>query len=93
MRQPSPVTRSERPNGALDGTQSKIQWVISTFKPLKLAGPNETVPALLQQGTVKLVTHLCHICTACKARGYTPKAWRQIKVTSSLNLAKLTIPG
>jgi len=28
------------------------------FKPLKLAGPNEIVPTLLQQGTEKLVTYL-----------------------------------
>jgi len=55
------------------------------FKPHKLAGPNETVPALLQQGTEQLVTYVCHICTACQARGYTPKAWRQVKVSHFSN--------
>jgi hypothetical protein len=30
--------------------QSKIKWVINTFKPFKSAGTDEIVPALLQQG-------------------------------------------
>jgi hypothetical protein len=39
------------------------------------------VPALLQQGTEHLAVHLCCIFRACQARGYIPKAWRQVKVT------------
>jgi hypothetical protein len=63
------------------------------FKPLKLAEPNENAPALLQQGTEKSVAYLSHVSTACKARRYIPKAWRHVKVTLSLNLAKLTVPS
>jgi len=60
--------------------QSKIRWLISTFKPLKSAGTDGIVPALLQQGVDVLMTHLCHIFRAFLARGWIPKAWRQVKV-------------
>jgi hypothetical protein len=55
--------------------------VLGTFKPFKSAGTNEIVLALLQQGTEHLVLHLCHIFRACLAYGFTPLAWRQVKVT------------
>jgi hypothetical protein len=55
--------------------------VISTFKPFKSEGTDGIVTALLHQGVNHLTTHLCHIFTACLARGYIPKAWRQVKVT------------
>jgi hypothetical protein len=61
--------------------QSKIRWAISTFKPFKSAGTDGIVPALLQQRVEHLTTHLCRIFRACLARGYIPKAWRQVKVT------------
>jgi hypothetical protein len=61
--------------------QSKIKLAINTFKPFKLAGTDELVPALLQQGVEYLTTHLCKIFRACLARGYIPIAWRQVKVT------------
>jgi hypothetical protein len=61
--------------------QSKIKWVINTFKPFKLAGIDEIVPALLHQGVDRLTTHLCRIFRACLAREYIPIAWRQVKVT------------
>ena len=35
----------------------------------------------LQQGVEHSTTHLCHIFRACLARGYMPKAWRQVNVT------------
>jgi hypothetical protein len=38
--------------------QSKIRWVLSTFKPFKSAGTDEIVPALMQQG----VEHLARNC-------------------------------
>jgi hypothetical protein len=50
------------------------------FKPFELAGADEIVPALLQQGIEHLVAHPCHIFRACLAKGYIPKAWRQVKV-------------
>jgi hypothetical protein len=53
--------------------QSQIRWVISIFKPIKLAGTDGTVPAVLQQGVNHLMTHLCCIFRACLARGYIPK--------------------
>jgi hypothetical protein len=61
--------------------QSKVRSAISTFKLLKSAGTDEIVPALLQQGGEHLTTHLCHIFRDCLAKGYIPKAWRQVKVT------------
>jgi hypothetical protein len=45
-----------------------------------LAGTGGIVSVLLQQGVKHLKTHLCCICRACRARGYMPKAWRQIKL-------------
>jgi hypothetical protein len=54
---------------------------ISTFEPFRSAGTDGIVPALLQQGVDHLMTRLCHIFRACLARGYIPKAWRQVKVT------------
>ena len=36
--------------------RSKIKWAINTFKPFKLAGTDEIVPALLQQGVEYLTT-------------------------------------
>jgi hypothetical protein len=39
--------------------QSKIRWVISTFKPFISAGTDGIVPARLRQGAEYLVTHLC----------------------------------
>jgi hypothetical protein len=61
--------------------QSKIKWAISTFKPFKSAGTDGIVPALLQHSVEHLAPHLCCILKACLAYGYTPKAWRQTKVT------------
>jgi hypothetical protein len=61
--------------------QSKIRLAISTFKTFKSAYTDGIVPALLQQGVEHLTTHLCCIFRACLARGYIPKAWRQVKVT------------
>jgi hypothetical protein len=61
--------------------QSRVRWAINTFKPLKLAGTDRIVPALLQQGVEYLTTHLCRIFTACLERGYITIACRQIKVT------------
>jgi len=60
--------------------QSKIRWMISTFKPFKSAGPDGIVPALLQQGIDVLMAHLCHTFRAFLARGCIPKAWRQVNV-------------
>jgi hypothetical protein len=60
---------------------SKITWAISKFKPFKSAGTDGIVPALLQQGVKHLTTHLCCIFRACLARGYIPKARKQVKVT------------
>jgi hypothetical protein len=61
--------------------QSKIKWAISTFKPFKSAGTDGIVSALLQQAVEHLTTHLCRIFRASLARGYIPKAWRQVKGT------------
>jgi hypothetical protein len=47
--------------------QSKIRWVFSTFKPLKSAGTDGIILALLQQGAEHLVPHLCRIFRACMA--------------------------
>jgi hypothetical protein len=38
--------------------QSKIRWALSTYKPLKSAGTDGIVPALLQQGAEHLVPHI-----------------------------------
>jgi hypothetical protein len=57
--------------------QSKVKWAINTFKPLKSAGTNEIVPALLQHSVGHLVaSHLCYIFRACLAYGYHPRASR-----------------
>jgi hypothetical protein len=61
--------------------QSKIRWLLGTFKPFKSAGTDGIVLALLQQGVEYLVPHLCHIFRACMAYGFIPTAWRQVKVT------------
>jgi len=60
--------------------QSKITWPICTFKLFKSAGANGILPALLQQGVILLITHLCHTFRACLERRYIPKPWRQVKV-------------
>jgi hypothetical protein len=59
----------------------KIRWALSTFKPFKSTGTDVIVPALLQQGAVNLIQHLCRIFMACMAYGFIPTAWRQVKVT------------
>jgi hypothetical protein len=53
--------------------------VINTYKPFKTTGSNEIAPALLQQ-EVDLCRFISAIFTVCLARGYIPKAWRQVKV-------------
>jgi hypothetical protein len=62
--------------------QSKIRWLLGTFKPFKSAGRDGTVPA-------RLVPHLCHIFRACMAYGFILTAWRQVKVTFILKPGKL----
>ena len=59
----------------------KIRRVINTFKPFKLLGADEIVPAQLQQGIEHLASHLCYLFRACLAKGYIPIACRQVKVT------------
>jgi hypothetical protein len=61
--------------------QSKIRWALSTFKQFKSAGTNKIVVEFLQQGVEHLVPHLCRIFRACMAYGFTPTAWRLVKVT------------
>jgi len=39
--------------------QSKIRWVIDTFKTFKSAGTDEIVPALWQEGVTYLMINLC----------------------------------
>jgi hypothetical protein len=41
---------------------------------------DKIVPALLQHGIKNLISHLYNIFRACLAYGYTPRAWRQVKV-------------
>jgi hypothetical protein len=48
---------------------------------LKVAGTDEILPALLQQGEELIAPHLCRIYRACLAYGFIPTAWRQVKVT------------
>lgn len=48
---------------------------------LHLLQTDGIVSALLQQRVNLLLTHLRLTFRACLARGYIPKAWRQIKVT------------
>jgi hypothetical protein len=72
----------------IDQSMSKIRWAISTFKPFQSAGTDGIVPALLQQRVRHLKTYLCHNFTACLARGYTPKAWMQVKVMFILKPGK-----
>jgi hypothetical protein len=50
------------------------------------------MPAVLEKGTEHLEAHLCHIFRMYLARGYVPRAWRQIKVMLFLNPGSLTIP-
>jgi hypothetical protein len=61
--------------------QSKIRWVLGTFKQFKSAGTDGIVPALLQQGLEHSVPHLCRLFKACMAHGFIPTAWRQVKLT------------
>jgi hypothetical protein len=51
------------------------------IQTIKLVLPDEIVPAQLQQGIEHLAVHLCWLFRACLAKGYIPKAWRQVKVT------------
>jgi hypothetical protein len=45
--------------------QSKIRWALNVFRPIKSAGTDGIVPALLQHGAEFLVPHLCCIYRAC----------------------------
>jgi hypothetical protein len=54
--------------------QSKIKWMLGTFKPFKSAGIDEIVPVLLQQGMEHLAPHLCRIFRACMGYGFIPMA-------------------
>jgi hypothetical protein len=62
--------------------QSNLRWVLSTFRPLKSAGTDEIVWALLQQGAEYLLPHLCCIFRACMGYRFIPVAWRQIRSLS-----------
>jgi hypothetical protein len=59
--------------------QSKIRWVLGTFKPFKSVGTDGIVSVLLQQGAEHVVPHLCHIFRACMAYGFIPTACRHVK--------------
>jgi hypothetical protein len=59
------------------------------FELFKSVGADEIVPAVLQQGIEHLAAHLCCMYRACLARGYIPKAWRQVKVMFMLKLRKI----
>jgi hypothetical protein len=61
--------------------QSRIRWALGMLKPFKVAGTDEILPALFQQGEELIVPHLCRIYRACLAYGFIPTAWRQVKVT------------
>jgi hypothetical protein len=52
--------------------QSKIRWVLDTFKPFKSAGTDGLVRVLLQQGAEHVVPNLSHIFRACMAYGFIP---------------------
>ncbi|KAJ4450579.1 hypothetical protein ANN_28739 [Periplaneta americana] len=61
-------------------TLTKIKWAIYSFDPYKSAGPDQIIPALLQQGMDSIQSILCSIYRVCLASGYVSQAWRQTKV-------------
>jgi hypothetical protein len=54
---------------------------VSTFKSFMSAGTDGIVPVLLQLGAEHVVPHLCRMFRVCRAYGFVPPAWRQVKVT------------
>jgi len=66
----------------------KEQEFIYQLSYLHLLQTDGIVSALLQQRVDLLLTHLCLTFRARLARGYIPKAWRQIKVTIILQHRK-----
>ncbi|XP_055842523.1 uncharacterized protein LOC129909468 [Episyrphus balteatus] len=61
-------------------TEQKIIWAINSFKPYKSAGPDEIIPAFLQNALNVIVPWLRVIFTSCIKLRYVPMSWRKVKV-------------
>jgi hypothetical protein len=57
-----------------------VRCVITIFKPFKSAGLMDLYLYSYNKESI-LTTHLCHIFRVCLARGYIPKAGKQVQVT------------
>lgn len=79
--------REDTPNSIDWGTAMKIvtmdrlRWAVDSFDKYKSPGPDGIYPVFLQEGGEMLIKSLLHIFRACLALGYTPKRWREVKVT------------
>jgi ribonuclease HI len=61
-------------------TPKLVSRAVRSFSPYKAAGADGIFPAMLQMGLQDLVPQLVHIMRACLEFGYTPMAWRKMRV-------------
>jgi len=61
-------------------TYRTVEWSIDSLAPYKSPVVDGIFPALLQEGREVVIPYLVRIFRACKATGYVPAIWRQVKV-------------
>ena len=69
-------------------TQERITEAISSFTPLKAAGPDDLQPITLQSLPADAIDVLRQIYNACHTIGYTPECWRKAKVVMIPKIGK-----
>ena len=61
-------------------TRKRILWALRGFKPFKSAGPDQIIPAELQNNSVIILPHLEAIFKGCLKLGYIPRYWTEVNV-------------
>ena len=61
-------------------TEDRVKRSIASFGPKKAAGPDDLQPMVLQNFGDSTIKHLVQVFKAVLRTGYTPRAWRVMKV-------------
>ena len=61
-------------------TNEKVAASLSSFGPMKAAGPDGFKPLILQKLTGELLEYISTLYRLAVSRGYAPKVWRTMRV-------------
>jgi len=67
-------------DGVCEITPQKVATAFKSFRPYKAAGPDGIQPVVLRNLSPQILQYITEMYQCSIATGYTPKAWRQMKL-------------